>query len=185
VPTIQNDKINTRFLMHTRPNNDPDGCHLWTGKGGTSQGDYGVVGYEGRTQTAHRVAHKLFKGPIPDGQVVRHTCDTPRCVNPAHLTLGTPEDNRNDARERMRTVRSDAAFTAAECEFIRATVDDHGWALKRVQYALGGVYLPTVTKGLRLGREARQRTLAAWSLAVLATVRGVQLGPVPADALAC
>ncbi len=38
----------------------------------------------------------------PDGMVVRHTCDNPKCVNPKHLLVGTQLENANDARMRGR-----------------------------------------------------------------------------------
>lgn len=45
------------------------------------------------------------KRKIPKGLQVRHTCDTPRCINPHHLLVGTAQDNANDRDERGRTAR--------------------------------------------------------------------------------
>src|SRR5689334_9619418 len=42
------------------------GCWLWTGKVSPKTG-YGSIHANGRTQLAHRVAHELFIGPIPEG----------------------------------------------------------------------------------------------------------------------
>jgi len=44
----------------------------------------------------HRVAYTLFVGAIPDGMVVMHACDNPKCCNPAHLGVGTNLDNQRD-----------------------------------------------------------------------------------------
>jgi len=41
-------------------------------------------------------------GPVPKGLFVMHTCDIPRCCNPAHLRLGTCADNNADMREKKR-----------------------------------------------------------------------------------
>ena len=54
---------------------------------------------------AHRVAYAITKGEIPDGMLVRHTCDNPPCCNPAHLVVGYPEDNSRDMTERRRAAR--------------------------------------------------------------------------------
>lgn len=44
----------------------------------------------------HRISHEVFNGRIPDGKVVRHTCHTPRCLAPYHLTTGTSQQNMDD-----------------------------------------------------------------------------------------
>ena len=51
---------------------------------------------------AHRVAFMLAGGAIDDGAVIRHTCDNPACVNPAHLLSGRNIDNVRDMWRRGR-----------------------------------------------------------------------------------
>ena len=66
---------------------------------------YGRFGYQGKMCQAHRVAYQLAKGIIPEGMVVRHTCDNPACCNPNHLVLGTQQDNINDMDQRERRAK--------------------------------------------------------------------------------
>ena len=78
------------------------GCWLWTGAHDAS--GYGHFGVASSTPNrAHRVAYRLYCGEIPPGAIVRHKCDTPACVNPNHLLLGSSADNASDRSERGRT----------------------------------------------------------------------------------
>jgi hypothetical protein len=86
--------------------NKTETCWLWTA--GCFQSGYGAfqVGSRsvGKVSTAHRYSYELHKGKIPDGKLVRHTCDNRKCVNPDHLILGTNTDNMRDKRERNTKV---------------------------------------------------------------------------------
>lgn len=76
------------------------GCRLPAG--------YGRRKYKGKDLLAHRLAYCEHHGlELEDigGKVVRHRCDSPSCVNPEHLELGTHADNMQDMRERGRSAR--------------------------------------------------------------------------------
>jgi HNH endonuclease len=75
------------------------GCLLWTGR---TVKEYGVVSIGNTSFYAHRLAYEQAYGPIPDGLCVLHKCDTPPCVNPAHLFLGTKRDNNRDKIQKGR-----------------------------------------------------------------------------------
>lgn len=72
------------------------GGHLLWG-GVLVEGGYGTIRVGGRRQQqAHRAAWEIAYGPIPEGMQVNHHCDTPPCILPWHLYLGTQGDNVAD-----------------------------------------------------------------------------------------
>ena|ERR1700758_1700779 len=79
-----------------------EGCWEWLAT--TNGNGYGLFRLNSVYELAHRVAHKLYIGPIPAGFVVRHSCDNSLCVNPAHLIAGTQKENMKDMRDRGRFV---------------------------------------------------------------------------------
>lgn len=129
-------KIEDRFHNHVSPRDD-NGCMKWTGNVAVS--GYGFIRADnrGRPLLAHRVAYEMAKGPIPDGMLIRHTCDTPSCVNPAHLVLGTDADNVRDmvARDRCTAAR----LLVAQVREIRSKYADGNITVKELasQYFVG------------------------------------------------
>lgn len=110
--------------------NDTDQCVEWRGPHNTE--GYGVFKARG-DHRAHRVSYERAHGPIPSGQLVRHTCDNPPCVNPRHLLLGTDADNNHDMMQRRRNRQprgEDQGSAKLTTEQVREI---------RRRYALGGI----------------------------------------------
>lgn len=79
---------------------DANGCWIW--QGFTHYSGYGEMSYRCRSWRLHRLAYFLWKGPIPPGRIICHTCDVRNCCNPEHLVAGTHKDNQRDALEKGR-----------------------------------------------------------------------------------
>ncbi len=75
-------------------------CWIWNSS--LNDNGYGQIHNRGKTLKAHKVSYELYKGIIPKGMCVCHTCDNRYCVNPNHLWLGTYKDNINDMFKKNR-----------------------------------------------------------------------------------
>lgn len=79
------------------------GCHLWLRYlNSAGYGQTRIGGRAGRNILAHRLAWQMFRGPIPEGLGVLHSCDNPCCVNPDHLFVGDQADNMEDMSRKGR-----------------------------------------------------------------------------------
>lgn len=95
------DKLKLAALLLGNSKLVESGCREWQrqvnekGYGKVTRKTYGEV-------KAHRAAYRVFKGEIPEGYVVMHSCDNPRCINPEHLSVGTLKDNTQDMMRKGR-----------------------------------------------------------------------------------
>lgn len=79
------------------------GCLLWLGYAcPQGYGRVSVRGKRNRSCTAHRAAYECAYGPFDESLTICHSCDTPLCVNPEHLFIGTQKDNLRDMRAKGR-----------------------------------------------------------------------------------
>ena len=125
----------------------PDECWEWTAA--RNESGYGVMRPEGKrtgpTVKAHRVALAL-SGVDVDGYVVRHRCDNPPCVNPAHLELGSPLDNVADMVERGRVAKGSQLSRLSEADVGTIRSLAAGGMLHRVIAERFGVSRSAVTR---------------------------------------
>jgi HNH endonuclease len=118
------------------------GCWLWIGQ--AAGRDYGelilrkekIAGKWRKVRIkAHRLAWKLFRGPIPSDLKVLHHCDIGFCVNPDHLFLGTNKDNTADMVAKKRHYHGEGhhmgKLTEAQVREIRASSDSLAEAAAR------------------------------------------------------
>lgn len=129
----------------------PDGCHIWRrackGKEVASGGGYGCLNVGGKCVGAHVFAWERVHGPVPKGMQVMHSCHNTKCVNVAHLSLGTNAKNQADKAAALRAphklsveaVKSIKARVASG-ELQRVVAKDNGIHQADVSNIINGKY---------------------------------------------
>lgn len=119
------------------------GCWNWTAtklpKG------YGLFGFRGKNEYAHRIAWAMTTGMHPGEHVVRHKCDNPSCVNWTHLEAGTHADNMRDIALRHR--RPDYKLTDEAVRDIRSKQESI--KIQAARYGVSEILIKKVRMGTR------------------------------------
>ncbi len=111
------------------------GADCWEWQAASDARGYGRISIgSGIVRSAHRVSYELNTGPIPEGMQVCHQCDNPRCVNPAHLFLGTQRDNMHDMFKKQR--QGTTKLSPAQVAEVRSLCTE-GWGREDIAAAYG------------------------------------------------
>ena len=112
------------FLAHVDPSGE---CWEWRGwRDARGYGKATDVDGTRRKDWAHRVAYRLWRGPIGGGLTVDHLCRNVGCVNPQHLELVTLAENIRRAHPERDTCTRGHSLADAYTEVTR-----HGRVAKR------------------------------------------------------
>lgn len=87
---------------------DERGCMVW--QKARDKDGYGITNFKNVWGKAHIKSYELFKGTIPKGLQVCHSCDNPPCINPDHLFLDTPKGNTEDMVRKGRQAKGEASY---------------------------------------------------------------------------
>ncbi len=102
---------------------DPDsGCWLW--QAAKTETGYGRFrNHDGKTVAAHRWAYENFKGKIPEGMGLDHSCRVRHCVNPEHLSPATQWQNvRRGNLTNAKTCKNGHTRTSENTMIIKKTL---------------------------------------------------------------
>jgi DNA-binding XRE family transcriptional regulator len=157
-----------RLLEHSRK--QPNGCREWIRA--LDSAGYGQTAYRHngthRGVRAHRLAYEVWNGPIPDGLMVRHTCDNRKCIEPTHLILGTAQDNADDLRSSRRRKGEGAGdrngrarLTNEQAEEIRMRYRRGGISQEQLadEYGVSQFAVSAIVRGKRYAVPATQGRL--------------------------
>lgn len=98
------DRADPKVLFHQKVNIVEGGCHLWTA--GLDSDGYGKFALTTTTRRQKHIKATHFAFFLRHGRwptaFVLHSCDTPACVNPDHLSEGTQRENITQCVQRGR-----------------------------------------------------------------------------------
>lgn len=151
------DAFNAKYDVDTQT-----GCWLWTAS--TAGRGYGQIKLP-RTRRqiyAHRLSYLIHRGDIPDGMMVCHRCDTPRCVNPAHLFLESGKANLQDMKAKDRHLRGErneqSKLTEADVDHIH-DLREAGLSTYKIaaQFPVSQMTVARILRGLRWEHVYKRR----------------------------
>jgi hypothetical protein len=149
--------LQERFELYVSP--EPNtGCHLWMGFGVWN--GYGCFAVDSYPVRAHRLAYEFYRGPVPDGMHVLHTCDVRCCVNPDHLFLGTNADNVDDKVEKDRQSKNRICYQKITYEQALAIRKEKGTQEAiGLRYGIGRSQVRRIQVGESWSRPLKLKTI--------------------------
>ena len=108
---------------------------------------YATINRNGCYMNAHKAAYIFLIGPVDDGMCIMHSCDTPLCINPKHLSQGTRSDNTQDMLSKGRSGHSTRKLMQKQHDEIRAS--------DKSSYVLADIYNVTPTHIRRIKNGSR------------------------------
>lgn len=139
--------LEERFWRFVDKKSD-DECWNWTGQKIKEYGRISLGSKSKGSDGAHRISWKIHNNQdVPKGMFVMHSCDNPSCVNPKHLSIGTPKDNSDDmiAKGRKKIViplgenNGKSIINAEIVRFIRGSDLSHAELARQLNISNGCV----------------------------------------------
>jgi hypothetical protein len=96
-------EYNARWVKRTlgRVVQNDRGCWVWQGP--VNHRGYGLSWHRSYAKQVHRSLYQVIFGKLASRwQYVCHSCDTPACINPLHMWIGSPADNQKDMQRKGR-----------------------------------------------------------------------------------
>ena len=115
-----------------------------------------------KAKKGHRLVYELLVRSIPKGMSVCHRCDTPSCVNPAHLFLGTHRENIDDMMAKGRQQKGHAHCHAKLTDRLAREIFDLANNTTMLFKEIGNLY------DVSESRVSRIKTGHAWAWATTA-----------------
>lgn len=112
------------------------GCWIWLMS--ADKHGYGYFHIDAVSVKAHRASYEEYNGPVPKGMLVCHRCDTPACINPEHLFVGTYKDNAEDMVKKGRQSRKKGERIGTS-KLLESEVREISLLLQHSQLAQGAI----------------------------------------------
>lgn len=139
------------------------GCWLWFGC--HHEAGYGRIMIDGYLRPAHRYVFECCYGvELPSEMFVCHKCDTPECINPAHLFVGTQAENIADCKQkgRMHPGEKNGRAKLSDAQYQAILSDPRPYKLIASDYRIHVEHVGSLKRGARRNplTDPRRRAVA-------------------------
>lgn len=127
-----------------------NGCYECTSHKSGDKG-YITISANKKRIKVHIYLYQYFIGEIPEGKIVMHLCDNPKCLNIKHYTLGTVVDNINDMYQKGRRIQKNNVRLSVEQKIEICKSNLKNSEIREI-YGIGESTIKDIRKAYREGR---------------------------------